>query len=104
MKTTSYSLVVVSPQGPRFHRFNVSRQVILIVAAFLLSFAITVVLLTSFPPKQGTDAERTRLAAENQSLQIENKNRAIGVARLTTQLSAMEGKAQQITDLWNSAD
>lgn len=104
MKTTSYSLVVVSPQGPRFHRFNVSRQVILIVAAFLLSFAITVVLLTSFPPRHVTEAEHARLAAENQSLKIENKNTAIGVARLATQLSEMEGKAQQITDLWNSAD
>jgi hypothetical protein len=104
MKTTSYSLVVVSPEGPRFHRFNVSRQVILIVAAFLLSFAITVVLLTSFPPRHVTEAEHARLAAENQSLKVENKNTAISVARLTTQLSEMEGKAQRITDLWNSAD
>jgi hypothetical protein len=104
MKTTSYSLVVVSPQGPRFHRFNISRQVILIVAAFLLSFAITVVLLTSFPPHHVSEAEHARLAAENRSLQIENKNIALGVARLTTQLSAIENKAQQITDLWNSAD
>ena len=104
MKTTSYSLVVVSPEGPRFHRFNVSRLVILIVAAFLLSFAITVVLMTSFPPKHVSEADRTRLVAENQSLRVENKNTAIGVARLTNQLSEMEGKAQRISDLWNSAD
>jgi len=104
MKTTSYSLVVVTPQGPRFHRVNISRQVILIVAAFLVSFAITVALLTKFQPNHVSDSERTRLAAENRSLQIENKNIALGVARLATQLSAMENKAQQITDLWNSAD
>jgi hypothetical protein len=104
MKTTSYSLVVVSPEGPRFHRFNVSRQVILIVAAFLLSFAITVGIMTSFPPKHVSEAEHARLVAENQSLKIQNKNIAIGVDRLTTQLSDMENKAQQITDLWNSAD
>ena len=104
MKTTSYSLVVVSPQGPRFHRVNISRQVIIIVAAFILSFAITVALLTHFPPHPVSDDERTRLAAENQSLKIENKNTAINVQRLSTQLSQMEEKAQQITDLMNSAD
>jgi hypothetical protein len=104
MKTTSYSLVVVAPQGPRFQRFNVSRQVILIVAAFLLAFAITVVFLTSFPPRHVSEAEHARLAAENQSLKVENKNTALSVARLSNQLSEMEGKAQQITDLWNSAD
>jgi hypothetical protein len=103
MKTTSYSLVVVSPEGPRFHRFNVSRRVIIIVAAFILSFAITVALLTSFPPNHVSDDERTRLAAENQSLKIENKNTEISVSRLTNQLSQMEQKAQQLTDLWNTS-
>ena len=73
-------------------------------AAFVLSFAITVALLTHFPPHPVSDDERTRLAAENQSLKIENKNTAINVQRLSTQLSQMEEKAQQITDLMNSAD
>jgi len=104
MKTTSYSLMVVSPQSPRFYRFNVSRQVVIIVAAFLLSFAITVALLTSFPPHHVSDADRSRLDAENRALKIENTNTAIGVQKLATQLSQMEDTAKQITDLMNAAD
>jgi hypothetical protein len=104
MKTTSYSLMVVSPQSPRFYRVNISRQVVIIVAAFLLSFAITVALLTSFPPARVNEADRSRLDAENRALKIENENTAIGVEKLSTRLSQMEDTAKQITDLMNAAD
>ena len=96
--------MVVSPQSPRFYRVNVSRQVVIIVAAFLLSFAITVALLTSFPPARVNEADRSRLDAENRALKIENENTAIGVEKLLTRLSQMEDTAKQITDLMNAAD
>ena len=104
MKTTSYSLLVVSPQSPRFYRVNISRQVVIIVAAFLLSFALTVALLTRFPPARVNEADRSRLDAENRALKIENENTAISVEKLSTRLSQMEDTAKQITDLMNAAD
>ena len=60
MKPTSYSLIAVSPESFRMHRISVSRSAILIiVAAFLISFSITVGLLLAFPRVRVTDAARS---------------------------------------------
>jgi hypothetical protein len=101
MKPTFYSLIIMSPQSPRLQRIHISRQAIpILVAAFFLSFSITVALLLSFPRIQVKDADRSRLAAENQTLKIENKNAALRIEKLDTQMSRVEQTARRITDLF----
>jgi hypothetical protein len=103
MKPTSYSLIAVSPQSFRMHRVSVSRSAILIiVAAFLLAFSITVGLLLAFPKVRVTDAARARLAAENQALTIENKNAVIGINQLTSRISRIEETQKLISDMMQS--
>jgi hypothetical protein len=105
MKPTSYSLIAVSPQNFRMHRISFSRSAILIiVAAFFLSFSITVALLLAFPRVRVSDAARARLVAENQALTIENKNAAIGINQLNSRISHIEETEKNIHDMMQTAD
>jgi hypothetical protein len=105
MKPTSYSFIAVSPQGSSLHRVTISRSAILIlVAAFLLSFVITVALLLAFPRIHVADAERARLAAENLSLIIENKNATLRVHQLNNRVLRMEETEKRINDMMTEAD
>lgn len=103
MKPTSYSLIAVSPQSFRMHRISISRSALLIiVAAFFLSFSITVGFLLAFPRVRVSDAARARLAAENQALTIENKNAAIGINQLSGRISRIEETQKHISDMMQS--
>ncbi|HYR45000.1 MAG TPA: hypothetical protein VER98_18360 [Terriglobia bacterium] len=100
MKTTFWSLVVISPNSPSLHKIRISGQALLLLAgAFVLAFCTTVLLLLMFPRIQINDIDRTRLAAENQMLRIENKNLTVGMHRLDSKLSRMEGRSQDVAAL-----
>src|SRR5260370_19170940 len=100
MKPTLYRLIVVPPDGSRGRRIQISRQAVLILAAaFILSFLATVTLLLIFPRTQSSDTDRSRLAAENQTLKIENRNAEFQMERLNTQLSRVEELSNRITAL-----
>ncbi len=100
MKTTFWSLVVISPHSPSLHKIRISAQAALILAgAFLLAFCTTVFLLLMFPRVQVNETDRFRLAAENQMLRIENKNLTVGMHKLDSKLSRMEGRSQEVAVL-----
>ena len=100
MKTTFWSLVVISPNSPSLHKIRISGKALLILAgAFMLAFCTTVFLLLMFPRIEINDIDRSRLAAENQVLRIENKNLTVGMHRLNSKLSRMEGRSQEVAAL-----
>ena len=100
MKTTFWSLIVISPNSPSLHKIRISGKALLILAgAFVLAFCTTVFLLLMFPRIEINDIDSTRLAAENQMLRIENKNLTVGMHKLDSKLSRMEGRSQQVAAL-----
>ena len=100
MKTTFWSLVVISPNSPSLHKIRISGKALLILAgAFMLAFCTTVFLLLMFPRIEINDIDRSRLAAENQVLRIENKNLTVGMHKLDSKLSRMEGRSQEVAAL-----
>jgi hypothetical protein len=100
MKTTFWSLIVIAPNSPSLHKVRVTGQALMILAgAFVLAFCTTVLLLLMFPRIQVNDIDRSRLATENQVLRIENKNLTVGMHKLDSKLSRMEGRSQQVAAL-----
>jgi len=100
MKTTFWSLIVISPNSPSLHKIRISGKALLILAgAFMLAFCTTVFLLLMFPRIEINDIDRSRLAAENQVLRIENKNLTVGMHKLDSKLSRMEGRSQEVAAL-----
>ena len=100
MKTTFWSLVVISPNSPSLHKIRISGQALMILAgAFVLAFCTTVFLLLMFPRIEINDIDSTRLAAENQTLRIENKNIDIRIRKLDTQMSRVEEHSQWVAAL-----
>src|SRR5207253_7535703 len=97
MKTTFWSLIVISPNSPSLHKIRISGKALLILAgAFMLAFCTTVFLLLMFPRIEINDIDRSRLAAENQVLRIENKNLTVGMHKLDSKLSRMEGRSPEV--------
>ena len=64
-----------------------------------LAFVLRILLLLMFPRLHVNEASRSRLAAENQMLRIENKNLAIGIRRLDSKMSGLEGRSAQVIAL-----
>jgi hypothetical protein len=97
MKTTFWSLVVITPDSPGLQKIRISSTAILIIAgAFVVAFCTTVALLLMFPHARVNDTNRTRLAAENQVLRIENKDLVLGVRKLDSQVSHLDVRSQQV--------
>jgi cell division protein FtsB len=100
METTFYSLIVIPPDSYRGRKIRISRLAILILAAALvLSFLVTVALMLLFPRVHSSDTDRSRLAAENQTLRVENRNAEIQIWKLNTQISRVEELSSRITAL-----
>jgi hypothetical protein len=100
MKTTFYRLIVIPPGGSLGPRIQISRLAILILAAALvLSFVTTVALMLIFPGIQPSDTDRSRVAAENQTLKIENRNAEFQMLRLKAQVSRVEELSNRVTAL-----
>jgi hypothetical protein len=103
MKTTFYNLFVIPPHGSRSRKIRISRPALLILAAALvLSFLLTVALMLIFPHIRSNDSDRSRLAAENQRLKIENKNAELSMRKLNAQVSRVEELSSRITALIQS--
>ena len=100
MKTTAWNLIVISSHSPRLEKIRVSCQAGLILfAAFVLAFLTTVLLLLMFPQARVNESDHARLAAENQVLRTENKNIAIRIGKLDSQVSRAEAHSQRIVAL-----
>jgi hypothetical protein len=90
----------MSPGSPGLQRVSISRQAILILfGAFCLAFSITVLLLLTVPHLRVNETDRRRLAQENQTLTIENRNISLGIEKLNSRVSHIEETAKQIDDL-----
>jgi hypothetical protein len=103
MKTTFYNLIVIPPDSYRGRKIRISRQAVLILAgAFVLSFFVTVALMLIFSAVPPSDTDRSRLAAENQTLRVENRNADLQIRKLNTQISHVEELSNRITALIDS--
>ena len=93
-------MIVIAPHSPSPQKIRISAKAVLILlSAFVLAFCTTVLLLLMFPRLHVNEASRSRLAAENQMLRIENKNLAIGIRRLDSKMSGLEGRSAQVIAL-----
>ena len=100
MKSNLFKLIVVSPSSPRILRFQVSKKAIIILAmAFLLSFGLTVAAISSIPAEKLSDAVHLQLQAENQALQIENRNIELRALRIDADLNELEELSKRINAL-----
>ena len=100
MKKNIFNFIVVSPSSPRIWRFRVSKKAVIILAmAFLLSFGVTVAVISSVPEEKLSDAGHLQLQAENQALQIENRNIELRANRIDAELSELEALSKRINAL-----
>ena len=100
MKTRFCDLIVIAPESPSICKFRITSQAMLmILGAFLLSFCLAVALTYCFPAEKLSEVNRSRLQAENQALDIENKNLELRTHRLNGQLSTLEQTSKRITEL-----
>ena len=100
MKANLFNLIVVSPSSPRILRIQVSKKAVIILAmAFLLSFGLTVAVISSVPEEKLSDAGHSQLQAENQALQVENRNVELRANRIDAELSELEALSERINAL-----
>jgi hypothetical protein len=103
IKTSFYNLIVISPGDPRPMKLLISRRTILILlAAFLISFLITLAVTYSIGPEKLSNAEHQRLRAENLSLEVQNKNAEIRNKRLEAELMNLEEITTRVGRLMES--
>jgi hypothetical protein len=103
MKTTFYRLFVIPPNGSRCPKIHFSRPAALtLAAALVLSFLATVAVMLIFPGIPPSDIDRSRVAAENQTLKIENRNAEFQMRRLNAQVARVEELSNQVTALIDS--
>lgn len=103
MKTSFYNLVIVSPGDPQILKFHVSRRMIMMLfAAFLLSFLVTVAVGYTISRQKLSGEEHLRLQVENQTLEVENKNAAIRNQKLEAQLDDIEKRSERVNTLLKS--
>ena len=75
MKTRLYNLIVISPENAGLHRIHMSRQAMLVLAAaFVLSFCSTVFLLLTFPRVQIRDTNRLQSFQVRQETDMQRQN------------------------------
>lgn len=102
-KPSFYNLVIVSPGDPRILKFHVSRRVIMmLIAAFLLSFLVTVAVGYTISRQRLSSVEHARLQEENQTLEVENRNAAIRYQKLAAQLDNIEKRSERVNALLQS--
>ncbi len=103
MKNILYNLIVIAPGSAGLKKVQISRQaVLLLVAAFLLSFCSTVLLLHDFPLRAVNESDRQRLRAENQELKVDIRNAQFGERKLKDHVSSVEEKSKEIIELVQS--
>ena len=100
MNTSFCNLVIVSPGDPRIWKIHITwKAAVILLVAFLVSFCVTVALSYGVAPEKLSSAEHLRLQAENQSLEIANKNAVIRTEKLETELKKLEALFYRISAL-----
>jgi hypothetical protein len=99
MKPTSWSFIVVPSHSTALEKFTISFKAALILAAFVLAFLATVFLLIVLAPAKPNEPARLRLAAENQTLRMDNKDVALRIRNLDTQMLRIEQHSQVVVAL-----
>jgi hypothetical protein len=100
MKATSWSFIVISAHSPVLEKIGLSfKAALILVAAFVIAFLTTVLLLLMFPGIRVNEPDRVRLATENQALKVENKNISLQIGKLNTQMSHFEEHSQRVAAL-----
>jgi len=100
MKATAWSFIVISAHTPILEKIGISfKAALILVAAFVIAFLMTVLLLLMFPGIRVNEPDRVRLAVENQTLRSENKNIALTIRKLDTQMSRVEEHSQWVAAL-----
>jgi len=103
MKPSVYNLVIVSPGDPRILKLHVTRRMIMmLIAAFLLSFLVTVAVGYTISRQRLSISEHVRLQQENQTLEVENRNAAIRYQKLAAQLDDIEKRSERVNSLLKS--
>ena len=75
MKTTLYNLIVISPENAGLQRIHISRPAVMILAAaFVLSFCSTVFLLLSFPRVQLRETGRSQFFQVHHETDLQRQN------------------------------
>src|SRR5207247_8620539 len=97
MKATSWSFIVLSPHSPRLEKFTIScKAALVLIAAFVLAFLATVFPLLMFPTTRVNERGRVRLAAENQAMQVENKNIDFQIGKMCAQMASVQADYEVI--------
>jgi competence protein ComGC len=100
MKPTSWNFIVISAHGPVLEKIGLSfKAALILVAAFVVAFLMTVLLLLMFPNMRVNEPDRLRLAAENQFLKTENKNLELKLHKLDTQMSHVQEHSAHVVAL-----
>lgn len=100
MRATSWSLIVIPAHSPILEKIGVSfKAVLILAAAFVVAFLTTVFLLLLYPSLRVNEPDRVRLTTENQELRVENKNLALRIRKLDTQMSHVQEHSQNVVAL-----
>jgi hypothetical protein len=100
LRAASWSLIVIPEHNPILEKIGMSFKAVLILAtAFLVAFLMTVFLFLLYPSLRVSEPDRIRLAAENQTLRIENKNLALKILKLDTEMSHIQEHSQGVVAL-----
>ena len=100
MKPTSWNFIVISSHGQVLEKVGLSfKAVLVLVAAFVVAFLMTVLLLLLYPEIRVYEPDGVRLAAENQLLKTENKNIEIKLQKLDTQMSHVQEHSANVVAL-----
>jgi hypothetical protein len=95
MKTKAWNLIVIPPSSPRVEQFHFSyKAAAILVAAFVLAFLTTVLLLLLFPTPRISENDRMRLETENKTLKVDNDNLSFRIHRLDAQVKHAEEKSR----------
>jgi hypothetical protein len=87
VKTTSWSLIVMSPHSWSLEKIRLSCKLgVILVGAFVFAFLTTTLLCLMFPRIRVDEPDRVRSAAENQTLS-ENKHLVPEFRKLHAELS-----------------
>jgi hypothetical protein len=74
---------------------------LILATAFVVAFCTTVFLLLMFPHAQDHEIRRSQLAAENQVMRKENKELLLGIRKLDSDVSRVEGLSQKVVATTN---
>jgi hypothetical protein len=95
------SLIVISPESPEIWRIHVTRQAVFILAiAFVVSFCLSVAFTQGLEQQSSlSEADYTRLEAENHAMEIENRNAELRTRKVDIALSNLETRSERLTGM-----